>query len=61
MRILVVNPNTTRSMTEKTAEAARAVAGPGTEIIAATSQMGPVSIEGLYDGALALPGLLAEI
>jgi len=61
MRILIVNPNTTRSMTEKAAEAARAVAGPGTEIIAATSQMGPVSIEGHYDGALALPGLLAEI
>ncbi len=61
MRILVVNPNTTRSMTEKAAEAARAVAAAGTEIIAATSQMGPVSIEGHYDGALALPGLLAEI
>lgn len=61
MRILVVNPNTTQSMTDKAVEAARAVAGRGTEIIAATSQMGPVSIEGHYDGAMALPGLLAEI
>jgi allantoin racemase len=61
MRILVVNPNTTRSMTEKAVKAARAVAAAGTEIIAATSLMGPVSIEGHYDGALALPGLLAEI
>lgn len=61
MRILIVNPNTTRSMTEKAAQAARAVAATGTEIIAATSEMGPVSIEGHYDGALALPGLLAEI
>ena len=61
MRILVVNPNTTRSMTDKAAEAARAVAASGTEIIAATSLSGPVSIEGHYDGALALPGLLAEI
>ncbi|WP_275783689.1 aspartate/glutamate racemase family protein [Pararhizobium gei] len=61
MRILVVNPNTTRSMTDKAADAARAVAGAGTEIIAATAQMGPASIEGHYDGALALPGLLAEI
>lgn len=61
MRILVVNPNTTQSMTDKAAEAARAVAGRGTEIIAATSRMGPASIEGHYDGALALPGLLAEI
>jgi len=61
MRILVVNPNTTRSMTEKAVMAARAVAAAGTEIIAATSRMGPVSIEGHYDGALALPGLMAEI
>ena len=48
-------------MTEKAAEAARTVAGPKTEIMAATAQMGPASIEGHYDGALALPGLLAEI
>ena len=61
MRILIVNPNTTRSMTDKAAEAARAVAGRGTEIIAATARMGPASIEGYYDGALALPGLLLEI
>lgn len=61
MRILLVNPNTTASMTEKAAVAARAVAASGTEIIAATSRMGPVSIEGHYDGALAIPGLLAEL
>ncbi|MEI1246517.1 aspartate/glutamate racemase family protein [Rhizobium aouanii] len=61
MRILIVNPNTTASMTEKAATAARVVAASGTEIIAATSRMGPVSIEGHYDGALAIPGLLAEL
>lgn len=61
MRILIVNPNTTASMTEKAAIAARAVAASGTEIIAATSRMGPVSIEGHYDGALAIPGLLSEL
>ncbi|HXV30561.1 MAG TPA: aspartate/glutamate racemase family protein [Sinorhizobium sp.] len=61
MRILIVNPNTTVSMTEKAAEAARAVAGHGTEILAATSKGGPASIEGHYDGAIAVPGLLAEI
>ncbi|MGM4911002.1 aspartate/glutamate racemase family protein [Rhizobium sp. 768_B6_N1_8] len=61
MRILIVNPNTTASMTEKAATAARAVAAVGTEIIAATSRMGPVSIEGHYDGALAIPGLLTEL
>ncbi|SIQ24255.1 allantoin racemase [Rhizobium sp. RU20A] len=61
MRILIVNPNTTASMTEKAAEAARAVAAAGTTILAATSRMGPASIEGHYDGAIAVPGMLAEI
>lgn len=60
-RILVVNPNTTASMTATIAAAAREVAGPGIEIVPVTSAMGPVSIEGYYDEAFALPGLLAEI
>ncbi|QIB33762.1 aspartate/glutamate racemase family protein [Ancylobacter pratisalsi] len=61
MRIHIVNPNTTASMTDKIAAAARVVAGPDTDILAATSAMGPASIEGFYDDALALPGLLAAI
>jgi allantoin racemase len=61
MRILVVNPNTTVTMTEKIARAAKAAANSGTEIVAATSAEGPASIEGHFDGALALPGLLDEI
>ena len=61
MRILVVNPNTTASMTDTIAAAARDVAAPTTEILAVTSSMGPVSIEGYYDEAFALPGLLSEI
>jgi len=48
-------------MTEKAAVAARAVASLGTEVIASTSQMGPASIEGYYDGAMAVPGLLREL
>jgi allantoin racemase len=58
MRILVVNPNTTASMTAKIGAAARAVAAPGTEILALNPDAGPVSIEGHYDAAFALPGLL---
>jgi allantoin racemase len=58
MRILVVNPNTTASMTEKIGQAARAVAASGTEIVALDPGHGPVSIEGHYDAAFALPGLL---
>lgn len=61
MLIRVVNPNTTRSMTEKVAVAARSVAAPGTMIDATQPGDGPASIEGPYDGALAVRGLLARI
>lgn len=61
MRIKVINPNTTGSMTDKIAAAARAVAATGTEIIAATSRSGAVSIEGHYDEAMSIVGLVDEI
>jgi len=60
-QLLVVNPNTTASMTEIIAAAACQAAGPSTDIRAVTSEMGPVSIEGFYDEAFAVPGLLAQI
>ena len=61
MRILIVNPNTTAAMTEAIGRAGRRAASPGTEIIAVNPADGPVSIEGYYDEALSVPGLLAEI
>ncbi|TPQ49685.1 Asp/Glu/hydantoin racemase [Prosthecomicrobium hirschii] len=61
MLIHVVNPNTSRSFTDKIDHAARAVASPGTEISATQPAMGPVSIEGYYDEAYAIPGMLARI
>lgn len=61
MRIFVVNPNTTVSMTEKIDACARAAASPGTEIVTSNPPRGPVSIEGHYDEAIATPGLLEEI
>ena len=61
MKILIVNPNTTLSMTEKIGEAARSVAAAGTEIIAVSPEDGPASIEGYYDEAFAVPGLLREV
>jgi len=61
MRILIVNPNTTASMTATIADSANRVANRDTEITAVTSSMGPVSIEGYYDEAFAIPGLLVEI
>ncbi len=61
MRIKVINPNTTASMTAKIGACARAVAAAGTEIVAVNPAMGPASIESHYDEALAVPGLLAEV
>jgi len=61
MKILLVNPNTTASMTEKAGEAARLVAASGTEIIAVNPEYGPVSIEGYYDEVFSIPGLLEEV
>lgn len=61
MKIKLINPNTTSRMTDTMAACARAVAAVGTEIVAATSTMGPPSIESWYDESLALPGLLAEV
>lgn len=61
MKILLINPNTTVSMTDKIAAAARAVVRPGTEIVATNSKSGPASIEGFLDVANCVPGLLEEV
>ncbi len=61
MKIKVINPNTTTTMTDTIAAAAREVAAPGTEIIAVTSRSGAVSIEGHYDEAMSIVGLVDEI
>lgn len=61
MLIHVVNPNTTRSMTEKIGNAAKAAAGANVEIMVGQPEIGPVSIEGYYDEAFAVPGMLACI
>lgn len=61
MRIHIINPNTTVSMTSKIEAAARAAASPGLEILATNPAYGPPSIEGYFDEAFSLPGLLEEI
>ena len=61
MRILIINPNTTASMTEKIGEAARSVAAPDVEIVARNPSYGPASIQGPEDGDAALPGTLEEV
>ncbi|MBP2236921.1 allantoin racemase [Sinorhizobium kostiense] len=61
MRILVINPNTTASMTEKIGKAAQSAASPATEIVAVNPPDGPPSIEGYYDEVFSIPGMIAEI
>jgi allantoin racemase len=61
MKIKIINPNTTQSMTDKIGAAARQVAAIGTQIFAVSPQHGPASIEGHYDEALSVVGLLDEI
>jgi allantoin racemase len=59
MRILVINPNSTASMTAAIGGAARRAAAPGTAIAAVNPPEGPAAIQGAEDGAAALPGLFA--
>ena len=59
MRILVVNPNTTASMTAAIGACAARVTDA--EVVAVNPSSGPASIESHYDEALAVPGLLTEI
>jgi len=61
MHILVINPNTTASMTQKIGAAAQAAAAPGTTIEAVNPAFGPPSIEGYYDEVFSIPGLLAQM
>jgi allantoin racemase len=61
MRILVVNPNTTATMTARIGTAARRVASTSSWIEAVNPSDGPVSIEGYVDEAFAVPGLLRII
>src|SRR5215212_3177001 len=61
MRLNIVNPNTTAAMMRTIAAAAAQVARADTVIRAVESMFGPASIEGTYDDAFAVPGLLARI
>ncbi|HEY0793032.1 MAG TPA: aspartate/glutamate racemase family protein [Chthoniobacterales bacterium] len=61
VRIKLINPNTTVTMTNTMLTCARQVIGSGTEVAGVSPSMGPPSIEGYYDEAMAVPGLLAEV
>jgi len=61
MRILVVNVNTTQSMTDSIAAQARTVAAPGTEIIELTPRFGAESCEGNFDSYQAAIGVMDRV
>jgi len=61
MKIRVINPNTTASMTEKIGQAASRIAAPGTQIVASNPSSGPVSIESHFDEAISAVGVLEEV
>ena len=61
MKLLIVNPNTSAGMTARIGEAARAAAGADAQIVAVNPSSGPASIEGYFDEAFAVPGMLEEI
>lgn len=61
MKIAVINPNSTASMTAKIRAAAAAAAFDNTEVMAANPADTPASIEGHYDEAVCVPGLLREV
>ncbi|MEU2222224.1 aspartate/glutamate racemase family protein [Streptomyces sp. NPDC018347] len=61
MRILVVNVNTTRSITDAIGRTAAAAASPGTEIIPLTPSFGAESVEGNYESYLAAVAVMETV
>jgi allantoin racemase len=56
--LLVINANTSVSMTKDIGEAAKRAASKSTEIITVASKRGPRTIQGPVDSALSVPGML---
>lgn len=61
MRILVINPNTSKAMTDDIAETARRYARPDTEIVAKSPSFGPRSIEGHFEESIAAMATVEEV
>lgn len=60
-RLLVVNPNTSRAMTEGIAATAEAVASPETEVDTVRPDRGPESLESFYEYHLAAVAMLEAV
>jgi len=58
MRIEIINPNTTRSFTERIRAAAAAIAAPGTEVLGSNPDKGAASIESHAEEAQGAIGVM---
>ena len=61
MKILVVNVNTTASMTEAIVASARSVVSSGTEIVGITPTFGAESVEGNFESYLSAVGVMDAV
>lgn len=61
MRVLVINVNTTESMTEGITDQARRTARPGTEIVGLTPTFGAESVEGNVESYLAAVAVMDRV
>ncbi|CAN5865742.1 aspartate/glutamate racemase family protein [soil metagenome] len=61
MRILLLNPNTSPTMTDEIAAAARAVAAPDTEIVAHAPRFGSAAIDSAAESYLSAVGVMDTV
>lgn len=61
MRILVLNVNTTQSMTRSIGDSARLMASPGTQIVELTPDFGAESCEGNFESYLAAVAVMSKV
>ncbi|ABV95527.1 Asp/Glu/Hydantoin racemase (plasmid) [Dinoroseobacter shibae DFL 12 = DSM 16493] len=59
MRLAILNPNATRTMTDDMVTAARAAVPTDVEVVGYTNLAGPPAIQGAEDALACLPGLFA--
>ena len=60
-KICVINPNTSTSMTNNIDKVAKSFVSKDTEVLSINPKFGPESIEGYYDEAFCIPGIISEI
>ncbi|GGH21766.1 allantoin racemase [Cribrihabitans marinus] len=61
MKLVVINPNSTQSMTDKILASAQAAAAAGCQVEGRTAHGAPASIEGHFDEVMCAPNLLREV